>query len=251
MTDQSHSLMRRGFRFLPNLFTLGNLAAGAAGILMVSYGEVINASWMVLLAAVLDLLDGFMARAVGAESALGKDLDSLADLVSFGVLPGMLVAWFTAEAGGDLWMAYAAIILVPVAAAYRLARFNNDPGQSVTFLGLPAPANGILLGTWALGIAYGRGWGMELLTYISENPYLSLGIALAAALLMVSRLPMLSFKVKSAKERANIFRIAIVLLALLFVVFFGMAALPLAVAGYILLGAAGASGTTLNAQRSV
>lgn len=225
--------IRRG---IPNAITLGNLAAGAAGIWMVAQGEVITASWMVLLAALLDLLDGMMARALGVESALGKDLDSLADLVSFGLLPGMLMAWFIAEAGGDAWMGYLALILLPVAAAYRLARFNNDPSQKYGFRGLPAPGNGLLLGTWPLGIVYGRGWGMNALEYIAENPTFILVISLLAAALMASRLPLLSFKLRGWKEPANIWRLAIVLAALLMLIFFGMAALPLAVLLYLVLG---------------
>lgn len=227
--------MKKLFRFLPNTLTMGNLAAGVSGLYFLAQGEVINASWMILLAGLFDVLDGLVARAVNAVSVIGKDLDSLADLVSFGVLPGAIVAWFIKDSGGDEWMAWLAIILVPVATAYRLARFNNDPEQSTSFLGLPAPANGLLLGTWALGIAYGKNLGLTLLLQLTAEPAFVLGLALLSAFLMVSKLPLLSFKIKERREKANIFRAAIILLSIIFVVFTGMAAIPLCVALYFLV----------------
>lgn len=226
--------MRSVFRFLPNAMTLGNLAAGATGLYLLSGGHVINASWMILLAALLDLLDGMVARAVGVDSPIGRDLDSLADLVSFGVLPGALAGWLIKEAGGAEWMVILSVIIVPVSAAYRLARFNNDPGQGTSFKGLPAPANGIFLGTWALGIAYGKGWGMELLLQIAENPTATLVVVAGSSFLMLSRIPLLSFKFSSLKQKSNIYRGALILAAIVLFIMTGMAALPFIVLLYIL-----------------
>ncbi|HRZ77623.1 MAG TPA: hypothetical protein P5248_09670, partial [Bacteroidales bacterium] len=108
--------------------------------------------------------------------------------------------------------------------------------QKYGFRGLPAPANGILLGTWPLGIVYGKGLGMQGLEWVAENPLPILILALTAAALMASRLPLLSFKLRGWKEPANVWRLSIVLSALLMLIFFGMAALPLAVLAYMVLG---------------
>lgn len=227
--------MKKRLRFLPNLATLANLAAGVSGLYFLFKGEVIYASWMILLGALMDVLDGLLARALDAASPIGKDLDSLADLVSFGLLPAAIMAWFTHQAGGPEILVWLVFLLPPLAAAWRLARFNNDPGQQDRFLGLPAPAAGLFLGSWPLGIAYGYGPALRLMDILTSHTLSLLLISAAIALLMISRLPLLSFKMKSLRDPRTIYLAVLLLSTVLILIFSGMAAIPFIVVLYLLL----------------
>lgn len=148
--------MRAVVRFIPNLFTLANLALGVLGIVFVAREEMVWAVYCVGVALILDFLDGFVARLLNAQSELGKELDSLADLITFGALPGFVLFQMITVTQGiyfeDLhrWdigqiMASSVAILVPMGAALRLAIFNLDEDQRSHFLGLPTPSMTIIV----------------------------------------------------------------------------------------------------------
>ncbi len=177
---------------IPNLLTLLNLCAGATAIRLALSDRFEEAVAAILLAGVLDLLDGGMARLLRAGSKLGAELDSLADLVSFGVAPGVLVyAWTMHTAGGIGWVP---TLLFCVCAALRLARFNiaqantTEPhGAYSFFTGLPTPgAAGILMLPMVLAFQYPNG--------VFNNVLLNGTFTVVAALLMVSRVPTFSLK---------------------------------------------------------
>lgn len=179
-------------RLIPNLLTLLNLCAGVTAIRFALNGQFEEAVAAILLAGVLDLLDGGMARLLNAGSKLGAELDSLADLVSFGVAPAVMVyAWTMHSAGGIGWVPS---LLFCVCAALRLARFNiaQDDMTSQTekdcyFIGVPSPAAaGIMLIPMLLGFQYPDG--------PFDNVLLNGAAIVAAALLMVSRIPNFSVK---------------------------------------------------------
>ena len=125
--------MRTLVKQLPNLITLTNLLAGCIGIILVFTGpDITYAAYLILVATILDFLDGASARLVKATSNLGKELDSLADMVSFGVLPGMILFRIIEQTDNSGYLPYLGL-LVPLASAIRLAKFNIDTRQAVTF----------------------------------------------------------------------------------------------------------------------
>jgi len=126
---------------LPNLFTSLNLATGCIGVYYLFSGGAFETLYFVLVALFFDGMDGLLARLLNAKSAVGAQLDSLADMVSFGVLPGLYVLTLLKAQTSLFWIA----ILIVVFSAYRLAKFNIDDSQSDSFLGLPTPANAVML----------------------------------------------------------------------------------------------------------
>jgi len=179
-----------GKAIIPNTLTMLNLVMGCAALLAHNVQE---AFVFVLVAAFADLLDGLVARAIGAASEMGKQLDSLADVVSFGVVPSF---WLYRLLQPELKVWAALAFLLAVAAAFRLARFNLDTSKSTGFKGLPVPANGLF-------------W-LSVLSLTETEPLsneILIGLILFFALLMASKLPLLSFKFSnfSWKENASKF----------------------------------------------
>ena len=176
---------------IPNLITLGNLLCGALSCYMAAQGLLRPAAIYILLGIFLDFFDGLAARLLGVASPVGKELDSLADVVTSGVAPGIILFQMTTTQLDacnlpDFFEAFCYIaLLLPAFAAYRLAKFNLDTRQNHSFLGLPAPANALI---WV---------GLALCGTISLSPFLItilLGISIATDILMVSELPMFSLK---------------------------------------------------------
>lgn len=142
---------------IPNLITVSNLLLGVLSIVSSSRGELTWAAGFIYLATIPDFLDGMMARLLKVTSAVGKDLDSLADLVSFGVAPAVL--FFELEIyAGYKWLPYV-VLIVPLFAAVRLAKFNNDNRQSDEFYGLPTPSVALFMASWPFLYEY-SGLGM-------------------------------------------------------------------------------------------
>lgn len=186
-------------RHIPNLITSCNLACGVLGIILALEGELVLGAYMIFAGALFDFFDGFAARMLKVHSEIGKQLDSLADMVTFGVLPGILVYTVVdlrleALALNDLqWLKYVAFI-IPVLSAIRLAKFNLDTRQSEGFIGLPTPANAIFWSGFFLSFA---GAPPEQIPAWLVHPYLILCIAVVFSLLLVAEIPMFSLKFKS------------------------------------------------------
>lgn len=171
---------------IPNTLTMLNLVMGCTALLAHNVQE---AFVFVLVAALADLLDGLVARAIGAASEMGKQLDSLADVVSFGVVPSF---WLYRLLQPELKVWAALAFLLAVAAAFRLARFNLDTSKSTGFKGLPVPANGLF-------------W-LSVLSLTETEPLsneILIGLILFFALLMASKLPLLSFKFSNFSWKEN------------------------------------------------
>lgn len=150
-------------KHIPNTLTLLNLFSGCTGIVFVSMGYFRLAAICIFISAVLDFSDGMAARALKAYSAIGKDLDSLADVVSFGVLPSFMVFSFLKKIDDVIMVnpvgeslpfdvLYLVVFIMAVFSALRLARYNHDPGQETSFRGLPTPANGLFWACIFLGL---------------------------------------------------------------------------------------------------
>ncbi len=205
---------------IPNLLTLGNLACGTIACFLISeFSHLWLCVLLILFAGVFDVLDGIVARALGVSGPMGKELDSLADLVSFGLFPALLVFKFVSTvtdllAGDRPWgieiidipdfYKYFGVIIV-LGAAWRLARFNIDPNQSNEFRGLPAPANGLLFTSlFASLIEKKENMILLLSTDIVHNIlYITIALCFIAPLLMVSRIRLIAFKFKDPSWQNN------------------------------------------------
>lgn len=200
---------RRGIYVLPNLFTLAALFGGFYAVVMAMNGRFENACIGIFCAAVLDSLDGRVARMTNTQSAFGEQMDSLADMVSFGAAPALIVyEWALKGLGKAGWIA---AFVYCACAALRLARFNTNIGivDKRFFQGLPSPAAAaIVIGfIWVLDDA-----GLKNVSTLSVVPWLAFSVALYAGLTMVTNVPFYSFKDFSLKRSVPF--IVIVLIAL-------------------------------------
>lgn len=171
---------------IPNLITLGNLLCGVLASLFAAVGHLNLAALFICLGIFLDFFDGMAARLLNVASPLGKELDSLADLVTSGVAPGFILMALLWDNSISRWLSYIAL-LMPLFAAYRLAKFNLDTRQSHSFLGLPVPANALI---W-VGLAL---YGSDALSLNNASTIILIVISLITNILMVSELPMFSLK---------------------------------------------------------
>jgi len=220
---------------IPNAITSLNLVSGCIGIMLVFRGSVELGSIFVIVAAVFDFMDGMAARLLHVHSEIGKELDSLADLVSFGVLPGALVYVMLEQSSFPSWVVWFALI-IPVLSAIRLAKFNLDTRQTESFLGLPVPANAIF---W-VGVTYINSRLLtsgvnEFLQSIFNQPLIIIILTVVLSLLLVSELPLFSLKFKNLKWGNNQTRLIFIGLALILFIVLGVSSLPMIIVLYILI----------------
>lgn len=206
-------------RNIPNFITCLNLLSGATGICFVFDGRFDIAFYLMLASAVFDFLDGFMARILSAYSPLGKELDSLSDLVSFGVLPSlMLVRMMQISTFSSSFMCYIPLVIA-VFSGVRLAKFNLDERQKDSFVGLPTPACAILCGSLCYFIAHDS--NTFLSTWASDFIFFPV-LSIILASLLISEIPMFSMKLgkgtaNDAKEnKKRIFFLADILIIAVF-----------------------------------
>lgn len=229
---------------IPNLLTLGNLACGCLAIVFAFQGNLVWAAYLVGIAAVLDFLDGFAARALKQFSPIGKELDSLADMVTFGVVPAVVMfililgncrsspeALFSQHA---LRWAFPAFIIA-LFSALRLAKFNVDTRQSVSFIGVPTPANAILICSLPL---IAEKMHFSNLEWLLGNVYVLLGISFIMSFLLISEIPLFALKFKSFKWKGNEIRYLFLAAAVIMLILLKYVALPLIIILYILLSIA-------------
>lgn len=212
---------------IPNTVTLLNLLSGLIGIAWVLDGNILSGAWFILLAAFFDFIDGFAARLLKVQGELGKQLDSLADLVSFGVLPGFILFAMAKSTSQIEWLPYGTLIL-PLFSALRLAKFNLDERQSDRFIGVPTPAAALFVATLP---HFAIQW-TKIGTVITA-PFFLVGIALTLSILLVSEIPLIALKFKSFAFSKNIFRYALITLSILLFVWLGLAGIPLIILAYI------------------
>ncbi len=243
---------------IPNLFTLLNLFLGCIAIVFALQTEsfIIEvdggissfnipeklsiASYFIFAAAVVDFLDGFVARLLNATSDMGKQLDSLSDVVSFGAAPAIImyqllrISFIKEENGLDtslLWLLPAFIIAC--AGAYRLARFNIDTGQSYGFKGVPIPAAGLLIASFPLILHYGSSI-INVSDWLTNKWVLYVVIAVVSWL-MVSKLPLMALKFKDYSVKNNLPKYILVVLAIVAAILLKWLAVPVVFVAYIIL----------------
>jgi CDP-diacylglycerol--serine O-phosphatidyltransferase len=244
-------------KHIPNLFTLLNLVFGCCAIVLIlqqgisltNYDEgtlwvmmpqaVWQSSLFIFLAAVVDFLDGFIARLLKADSEMGKQLDSLADVVSFGVAPSLIIYHFirvglASEAEGldksMLWLVPSFVLAA--AAAWRLARFNISTDQQHGFKGMPTPAVGLLVASFPL--IY---WNSEtpVITELFHNKWIWYALIVLLSYLMVSDLPLMAFKFGKGRKQVLIPLLILFTLSLVAAIFLQWWAVPVAFVLYISL----------------
>ncbi len=236
---------RNFFYWVPNFITSLNLASGSMAVFLGIQGYVGLAALLIAAAAVFDFLDGMAARLLKAYSEIGKQLDSLADLVSFGLAPAAIlmsllqVAMFgeikpimEIDASGLQWFFLLSALMVPVAGAFRLAKFNIDTRQSENFLGLPIPANALFYASLAAIYEWGQ---MPAVEHIILNRFNLLTAITVISALMVSEVPMFSLKLKSLKWKGNEIRFLFIAFCIVLVASLQLYGLPLIILGYIVI----------------
>jgi CDP-diacylglycerol--serine O-phosphatidyltransferase len=222
---------------IPNLLTLGNLLAGCIGLWFVMQGDLVSASFCIFISLVCDFFDGFLARALQAYSDLGKELDSLADMVSFGVLPAFILFSLVEQSCGSqctvgLFGFYKPFMVFTLAlmSAYRLAKFNIDTRQSDQFIGVPTPANGLLIASLPLILRFQPEFSSYILHFQGLLIY-----AVLMSYLLVCELPLLAFKFKTWDWKSNQVKFIFLIFCIAALVMLKFAAIPVLVIAYILL----------------
>jgi len=221
-------------KHLPNAITCANLFSGCIGIVLAFKGEMIAASYAIFLSAIFDFFDGLASRVLKSFSGIGKDLDSLADMVSFGVLPAVIMYQILLQAHQiDKISDYLNFIafLIPVFSALRLAKFNVDTRQAENFIGLPTPANAILIASFPLILDHHNRFYTEPL----QNPWVLSVLILVMCTLLVIEVPMMSLKFKNTDFNQNISRYLLLLFSAILILFFKFAAVPAVIFIYIVL----------------
>ena len=182
-------------KHIPNTITSMNLLCGVLGVIFTFQGALDLAFYLMILATVFDFLDGFAARMLKAYSPMGKELDSLADLISFGLLPALMIHRRLVEGGMTGFWIYVPVIIC-IFSALRLAKFNVDDRQSENFLGLPTPACAM----WCGSLIYAADRGVMTVAGLLSERYIMIIAPVVLALLLVSEIPMFSMKFKKGSE---------------------------------------------------
>ncbi|GAB3579228.1 CDP-alcohol phosphatidyltransferase family protein [Hymenobacter daeguensis] len=230
-------------RHLPNAVTCINLLFGCLALTAIFNNDLTAGAYFVGAAAVADFFDGLLARALRVSSAIGKDLDSLADMVSFGVVPGAMLFQLMGKMADPLVLATTpsllqhlpflpfAAFLVTVFSALRLAKFNNDTRQTTSFIGLPTPACTLVVASLPLILADDR-FGI---TSFILNPFVLLALTVLLSGLLVAELPLFALKFKNLRWADNRRRFLFVLLAAGLLLVLHATAVPLVVLIYVLM----------------
>ncbi len=229
--------------YIPNVLTSANLFCGILAILFVTAQFLPGAVFMIILCFFLDVLDGFTARILSSQSLLGKHLDSLADMVSFGVVPGLIMSLLLLRACDDVYQPEAFMkgemsvwfliaLFIPVFSAVRLAKFNIDPRQEHFFHGLPTPSNTMLILSYWLIISEQPGtWLAKGLS----NPWILTALTMFSCWLLISDMRLLSLKMTSLSLRKHIFHYLLLFIGLILLFFLQYTGIPFIILLYIIL----------------
>lgn len=225
-------------RHLPNLMTLANLFCGCLAIVSIFNGELTTASTFIFIAALLDFGDGFVARKFNAFSELGKQLDSLADMVSFGLVPGLML--YTIFVVGGIKFDYDPtfmmigqyfMFMVTIFSCLRLAMFNIDTRQTSYFIGVPTPANTLMIISLPL-ILSNDTWGLSEYIY---HPIFLIIFAGISSYLLVAELPLFALKFKSFAWNVNKGPYLLLIMSALSILLLKFAAAPIILIFYVIL----------------
>ena len=225
-------------KHIPNLLTCLNLFCGCIAVVLVFRNHLQWAAYLVFAAAFFDLLDGMIARMLRVTSAIGKELDSLADMISFGFVPGAIlfkmmqlnVDSISSNQNLNTFIQFLPFI-VTIFSALRLAKFNIDTRQTDSFIGLPTPANTLLIVSFPLILMHDS----FNLSGILLNPWFILGITVLQSFLLVSELPLIALKFKNFSWKENSYQYLLVIAAGLLLLLLKFTAIPIIIFLYVFL----------------
>lgn len=245
MLPSSKNKVEKVLKYIPNFITSLNLVFGSIAVVFAIDGHLIWAGIFICVAAVMDFLDGFAARLLKSYSGIGEQLDSLADLISFGLAPGAIAFTllefslfklnrpiYEITAHWSEWLILFSAFLIPVFGALRLARFNVNKSEEPFFRGLPIPANGLFWASLGLILEMPRYQGIIEQLYTTPNLLL---LCIFFAGLMVINLPMFTLKFSNLKLRENWYRYFFIVIAVAFVAIFTFYGLALSIGAYIII----------------
>lgn len=233
-------------KHIPNFITCLNVVSGSLAVIFALNGHLTASVLFILAAAVFDFFDGMAARLLKAHSPIGKDLDSLADMISFGLAPGMIMFVLlkysllgnNVQPGSfshvSFWQGIilSVSLLIPVFSALRLAKFNIDTRQTNSFIGLPTPANAIFISSLALIYEFGKYKALDTLLL---SPVSLLIITLLFSYLLVAEFPMFSLKFKNVSWQSNKIRIVFIAIGLCLILAFTFYGITATIISYIVL----------------
>ena len=225
-------------KHIPNLLTCLNLFCGCVAVVMVFRNHLEWAAYLVFIAAFFDLLDGMVARKLHVSSPIGKELDSLADMVTFGLVPGAIlfkmmqlnIDSFTSSQTLNTFIQFLPF-LITIFSALRLAKFNIDTRQTNSFIGLPTPANTLLIVSFPLILVHDNFHLSEILM----NTWFILGITFVQSILLVSELPLIALKFKNLTWKDNSYQYLLIIISAILLVLMQFTALPLIIFLYVFL----------------
>ena len=229
-------------KHIPNSITSSHLLCGCVGLIKAFEGDLKTASYLIFLALIFDFLDGFVARMLKVASPMGKELDSLADVVTFGVLPGVILLKLSTLSpifflNGDNfifssieWYDYFCFI-VTIFSALRLAKFNIDTRQSYGFIGLPTPACGILIASLPF-IYTDISLSSISFIYLKYFPFI---LSFIMSMLLVSEIPLIALKFKNYSLKDNLFKYIFLLISVFLIVFLKFIAIPIIILLYFVV----------------
>tara|TARA_R110001583_G_scaffold41445_1_gene131900 strand:- start:166 stop:897 length:732 start_codon:yes stop_codon:yes gene_type:complete len=233
-------------KHIPNIFTLLNLLSGTIAVIYAVNNDLVTAAYLVFLGIFFDFFDGFFARLLDVQGELGKQLDSLADVVTSGLVPGIvlfqlfqaknlivvetteIVTW---ESENFEFLPFFGL-LVTLAAAYRLAKFNIDERQTSSFIGLPTPAAALVVLSLPLILEFSS---IDVATTLIENNWFLMVLTLLLCYLMNAEIPLFSLKFKDYSWKNNKVKFVFILVTLLLIVLFQFVAIPIVIVLYVLM----------------
>lgn len=239
-------------KHIPNLITCMNVISGTLAIFVAMYGHLEIAVILILVAMVFDFFDGMAARLLHVKSDMGKELDSLADMVSFGLAPAILAYFLILKElpGGDLanfadwtWIEKILLfapLLIPAFSAYRLAKFNLDVRQTTSFIGMPTPANALF---W-ISLVFGSKYAPELYSSLFGHAWVLGVCVLILSVLLICELPMFSLKISGFGWKENKTQYIFFLILIVSAFLFGVATVIFVIPLYILFAVIGALSKT-------
>ena len=228
-------------KHIPNFLTCLNLLSGCLAIILILLGDPLTASYLIIAAAIFDFFDGFAARILKVSSPIGAELDSLADMVTFGVAPGLMLLHYLTDGiqslSGLQDLLDKPMLLIPFAvpvfSALRLAKFNVDTRQSDSFRGLPTPASAF----WVISIPlmiefmpFHWGWNPQ---NVIVDQWFVIGSAIGLSILMVSDIPLMALKFKSFGWKGNEIRYVFLIISVVLLIILRPIAIPIILSLYV------------------
>ena len=217
-------------KHIPNLLTISNLICGCIALYFTFQGELVFTAYLIGLAAIFDFMDGAAARFLNVSNPIGKELDSLADMISFGLVPGAVVFHLLEESPLSQYSFMA--LIIPIFSAFRLAKFNVDENQNENFIGLPTPANCLMFISIPLITTFNSD---STIAYLFEKPEILLIITILMSLALVSKINMFSLKFKNHKFQDNKIRFFIMTMSIMLLTWLEFSAIPIIILLYIMM----------------